>query len=67
MVVLPWVRPWGLPLLPQALITVAITTPLALAAFELLIRPTPLTALFGPPPRKLAPKPIRAATETARV
>jgi len=52
MVVLNWVRPWGLPRILQALATVAITTAIALAVFEIVIRPTPLTNLFGPPKRK---------------
>ena len=52
MVVLNWVRPWRLPPLCQALATVAITTAIALVVFELVIRPTPLTNLFGPPQRK---------------
>jgi len=52
MVVLNWVRPWGLAPLLQGVVAVLITVALALVAFELLIRPTPLTILFGPPRRK---------------
>jgi hypothetical protein len=67
MVVLPWVRPWGLPQMVQALAAVAITTAIALVAFELVIRPTPLTMLFGPPKRKKTPAPCVAVVpiETA--
>jgi hypothetical protein len=64
MVVLNWVRPWHLPPLCQALATVAITTAIALVVFELVIRPTPLTNLFGPPKRK---KPPVATVATAVV
>lgn len=52
MLVLPWVRPWGLPQLLQAFVAVAITTAVALAAFEAVVRRTPLTNLFGPPRRR---------------
>ena len=67
MVVLRWVRPWGMPQLIQAVVAVAITTAIALVTFELVIRPTPLTNLFGPPRRKKAPAtiPTRASTEMA--
>jgi hypothetical protein len=65
MVVLPWVRPWGLPQIVQALATVAITTAIALVVFELMIRPTPLTSLFGPPRRKKQKQPPIAAVPTA--
>ena len=46
--VLGWVRPWGLPAMTQGLVVVAITVIIALVAFELVIRRTPLTTLFGP-------------------
>jgi hypothetical protein len=67
MVVLPWVRPWALPQMVQALAAVAITTAIALVAFEIIIRPTPLRSLFGPPKRKkktVAPVAV-VMTETA--
>jgi len=67
MVVLGWVRPWGMPQLIQAVVAVAITAAIALAAFELVIRPTLLTNLFGSPRRKKAPAaiPTRAPAEMA--
>ncbi len=53
-VVLNWVRPWALPGLLQGIVATLITCGLALISFEILIRPTPLTNLFGPPRRKKA-------------
>lgn len=55
MVVIPLVSKLGLPTLPQAIITSLVTCLIALIAFELVIRRTPLTNLFGPPRRKKTP------------
>ena len=46
--VLSWVRPLKLPPMAQALLVVAVTAGIALVSFELIIRRTPLTTLFGP-------------------
>jgi fucose 4-O-acetylase-like acetyltransferase len=56
MLVLDWTRPWGLPAFASALAAVAITVAISLVAFEILVRRTPLTRLFGPPPMR-KPKP----------
>ena len=51
-VVLNWVRPWALPGLLQGIVATLVTCGLALISFEILIRRTPLTNLFGPPRRR---------------
>lgn len=50
--VLNWIRPWSLPGLLQGIVATIITCAIALVVFELVIRPTPLTLLFGPPRRR---------------
>ena len=57
--VLGWVRPWALPGLLQGIVATLITCAIALISFELLIRWTPLTILFGPP-RKKRPAPVHS-------
>lgn len=58
--VLSWIRPLKLQPMPQALLVVAVTAGIALLSFELIIRRTPLTTLFGPP-RPRMPKPSASA------
>lgn len=49
---LRWAGPLGLSPGAQALVATAITLAIALASFELIVRPTPLTRLFGPGPSR---------------
>ncbi|MDX1951956.1 MAG: acyltransferase family protein [Verrucomicrobiota bacterium] len=61
-VVLDWIRPWGLPSFAQMLVATTITVGIALISFEILVRKTPLTNLFGPPKSKKVkiPNPVIA-------
>lgn len=51
-VILPRLRPYGLPWWAQCSLAVLIVALVAAVTFELFIRRTPLTHLFGPPPKK---------------
>jgi hypothetical protein len=63
--ILPWLRPYNLSWWLQTTLAVALVTVIACVTFELFIRRTPLTHLFGPPPRRKPKQPAVPAEAVA--